>query len=96
MISNQSTSNKTHVLDLSKLNFLLHKRQHNPSGTKIIRLGMCRCIISLSKITHQMWHNPPFSQGNKATKRVARVEVAGERGGEGGEQHFKKGGRYAI
>ena len=40
-----------------------------------------------------MWHNPPFSQGNKATKRVARVEVAGERGGEGGEQHFKKGGQ---
>ena len=98
MISNQSTSNKTHVLDLSKLNFLLHKRKHNPSGTKIIKLGMCRCIISLSKITHQMWHDPPFSQENKATKRVVRVEVGGERGEKRVEQNFKKkrGGRYAI
>ena len=38
-----------------------------------------------------MWHNPPFSQGNKATKRVARVEVAGERGGKGVNNISKRG-----
>ena len=37
--------------------------------------------MSLSRITHQMWHDHPFSQGNKTTK-------------EGGldEQNLKKGG----
>ena len=45
-----------------------------------------------------MWHDPPFSQENKATKRVVRVEVGGERGEKRVEQNFKKkrGGRYAI
>ena len=53
---------------------------------------MCRCMISLSKITHQMWHDPPFSQENKATKRVVRVGVGGERGEKRVEQNFKKEG----
>ena len=37
-----------------------------------------------------MWHDPPFSQENKATKRVVRVEVGGERGEKRVEQNFKK------
>ena len=32
---------------------------------------MCRSITSLSKITHQMWHNHLFSQRNKATKKAS-------------------------
>ena len=39
-----------------------------------------------------MWHDPPFSQGNKATKRVVRVEVGGERGWKRGGTKFQKGG----
>ena len=37
-----------------------------------------------------MWHDPPFSQENKATKRVVRVEVGGERREKRVEQNFKK------
>ena len=53
---------------------------------------MCRSIISLSKITHQTWHNHPFSQGNKTTKRAVGVEVGSndEEGGVG--QNLKKMG----
>ena len=36
---------------------------------------MCRSIISLSKITHQMWHDDPFSQRNETTKGAVRMEV---------------------
>ena len=39
---------------------------------KAPRLAMRRSIISLSKITHQMWHNHSISQRNKATKRAGR------------------------
>ena len=39
-----------------------------------------------------MWHDPPFSQENKATKRVVRVGVGGERGEKRVEQNFKKEG----
>ena len=31
---------------------------------------MCRSIVSLSKITHQMWDDNSFTQRNKATKRA--------------------------
>ena len=34
---------------------------------------MCRSIMSLSKITHQIWRNHPFSQANKATKRAGSI-----------------------
>ena len=47
------------------------------SVTKVPRLDMCRFIISLSKITHQMWRDHLFSQRNKAAKRVVEVEVLG-------------------
>ena len=32
-----------------------------PSGTKKLKLDMCRSILSLSKIAHQMWCYHPFS-----------------------------------
>ena len=31
---------------------------------------MCRPIISLDQITHQMLHDNPFSQRNQTTKRA--------------------------
>ena len=65
VISNQSTSKKPHLLDLSKLDALLHKIWQGSSGTDGPGHNMCRSIISLNKMTHQMWHHHPFSQGDK-------------------------------
>ena len=79
VILTQSTDKKPHhVSDLSSLDTLLHKTPQNPSDTsiKVPRLDMCTyIIISLSKITNQMWRDHPFSQGNKATKKI--VEKGG-------------------
>ena len=50
-----------------------------PSGTKVARLDMCRSIISLSKIVHQMWYDHPFSLRNKTTERAVGVEVGDNR-----------------
>ena len=79
VILNQITGKKPHhVSDLSSLDALLHKTPQGPSDTniKVARLGMCRSIIiSLNKITNQMWRDDPFSQGKKAAKIVV------ERGG---------------
>ena len=33
--------------------------KQGPSGTKVPRLDMCRSRISKSKVTHQMWCDPP-------------------------------------
>ena len=43
---------------------------------------MYRAIITLSKLTHQMWHNHPFSERNEKLKRAVWGEVGGngERG----------------
>ena len=40
---------------------------------------MCRSIISLSKIAHQMWRNHSFSQRNKTIERAVGVGVGGDR-----------------
>ena len=58
-------------------------------------VGMCRTIISLSKIIHQMWRDHPFGQRNKTTKRVGEfigvyVYVCGWAGGERGVSKFEK------
>ena len=46
----------------------------------------------ISKITHQLWHDYPFSQRNKTTKRAVGLEV-GEDGEEKGVgQNLVKGG----
>ena len=44
--------------DISKLDALLHKTHQGRSGTK--NRDMCRSILSLSKIEHQMWFDHPF------------------------------------
>ena len=63
VISNQSTSKKPHVPDLSKLDALLHE-----THIKVLRCDMCTSMISLSKKAYQMWHSHPsaihpFRQG---------------------------------
>ena len=73
---------KKHVSDLSKLDILLHK-----THIKVLRLDMCRSIISLSEITKQMWCNHTFSQRNKPTESAVGVGV-----GVGVEVTGKKGG----
>ena len=37
------------------------------------KLNMCRSTILLHRITDQMWHDHPFSQRNKATKKKRAV-----------------------
>ena len=37
---------------------------------------MCKSIMSLSKIAHQMWHDHPFSQRSKTTERAVGWEYA--------------------
>ena len=51
--------------------------------TQVLRLAVCRSIISLIKITHQIWRNHPFSQNSKTIERAVGVEVV--RNGERGE-----------
>ena len=78
VIPNQSTNKKPQwVPDFNKLNSLLHK-----TYTKVLRLDMSRSIISLSKITHQMWRDHPFIQRNKTTERAVGwgLEVTGKGG----------------
>ena len=76
--------------DVNKLPALFYKTQQDPSGTNVLRLDMCRSTISLSKITHQMWPDHPFSQRNKITKRAVGLKVSGE--GKGGLNKIEKGG----
>ena len=55
---------------------------------------MCRPIISLDQITHQMLHDNPFSQRNQTTKKQAvQVKTLGEGEGRGCEvwAKFKNG-----
>ena len=75
-----------YVSDLSKP---LQNTQQGPPGTKEPKLGMCRSIISLSKIVQQMRRNHLFSQRNKTTERaVEGVRVGDNR--EGGSTKFEK------
>ena len=39
---------------------------------------MYRPTIALSKITHQMWHNHPFSQKLKKSEIAVGVKVGGD------------------
>ena len=77
VIWNQSTSKKPHyVSDLGKFNALLYKTH------KVLLVLRYQCDtndISLSKITHQMWHDHPFSQKARQQKEQAmEVEALGE------------------
>ena len=40
---------------------------------------MCRSILLLHKIAHQMWHDHPFSQRNMTTERALGMRVWGDR-----------------
>ena len=92
VISNKSTSKKPHVSDLSKLDdTLLHKTLIKVLLFLRYMLGMCRSILSLSKIAHQLWCDLPFSQRNKTTERTIGVEIRGDR--EMGKRIFEKGGK---
>ena len=51
------------------------KINQGPSGSKVPRLDMCRCMPLLSKIAHQMWRDHQFSQRSSATEKAV-----GERG----------------
>ena len=51
---------------------------------------MCRSIISLSKIAHQMWQDHPFGQRSKTTERAMGLGVGGKTGGGGVGQNLKK------
>ena len=55
---------------------------------------MCRSILSLSKIAHQIKSDHPFSQRNRTTERAVRVGVGGDReaGRKGGWAKFEKEG----
>ena len=57
------------------------------------RLDMCRSILSLSKIAHQMWRDHPFNQRNRTIKRTVGVKVGGYReAGRGDWTKFEKRG----
>ena len=81
VISNQSTSKKPHVPDLSKLDALLHA-----THIKVLRCNMCTSMISLSKKAYQVWHSHPFSHSPIQTGRGwTTIEKGGRqyRGGGG-------------
>ena len=84
LISNQSTNKKPHyVPDVGKLDTLFKKNtEQGPFVAKIPRLHMCASIISLGKIKHQLRHDHPFSQRNKATERALGLDVGGKGGGQ--------------
>ena len=91
--------------ELSKLDTLLQKT--HIKVLLVLRLDMCRSILSFSTIAHQMWRDHLFSQRNRTTERREGVGlgVAGcvyvcvnvcvcacvGGGGEGGGQNLKKG-----
>ena len=64
------------------------------SGTNVPRLDMCRFILTLSKIAHQIWRDHSFSQRNRATERTVGVGVVGDKkvGERLGQNLKKKGG----
>ena len=70
-IKSWSTSKKSqYASDLSKLDALLHKTYSK--NTMVPRSSTGRSIISLTRITHQMWCDHPFCQRKKATKRAVK------------------------
>ena len=79
---------------LGKPDALLHK-----TYIKVLlvpRPDMCRSMLSLSKIAHQMWRHHPFSQRNTTPERTVGVEVGGDREvGEKGLDKFEKGGEVS-
>ena len=46
------------------------KNTSSPPGIKVPRLDMCRSIVSLSKIAHQIWRDNPSSQRIRQQKEL--------------------------
>ena len=67
----------------------------SPSCTNVLKLDMCRSIMSLSKLAHQIWWGQPFSQRNNTTERAVGVGIGGDmegwRGGVGWKNLKKRG-----
>ena len=60
----------------SKLDAFLHETHSKVLLVLLLpRLKTFKSIMSLSKITHQMWRNHTFSQRNKPAKRVGFVDT---------------------
>ena len=66
--------------DLSKPDTLLHKT--HMKVLLVPRFDMCRSILLLSKIAHQLWHDHTLSHRNRTTERIVWVDVRGERKAE--------------
>ena len=67
--------------DLSKLGVLLHKT--HIKVLLVLRYQGSTCVDPYDKITHQMWHDHPFSQINKTTERAVGGGLRQERMGDG-------------
>ena len=52
--------------------YFVQEMQQGAVGTKVPRLNKFKSIISSNIITYWMWHDPTFSQRNKATKKWER------------------------
>ena len=88
MISNQSTSKKPHVSELSKLDTLLHNKTHI-KVLLVLRYQGSTCVDPYHHSAHQMWHDHPFSIRNRTTKRTEEVRLEVTRKWGVG-QHLKK------
>ena len=80
--------------DLGKFDALLHETYIKVFLVIVSYKGfdMCRSILSLSKIAHQMWHDHPFSQRNMTTERAVEWSLAVTGKWEGGWTTFVKRG----
>ena len=86
---------KKHIMCQTAVNFMPCCIKHI-EVLLVPRPDMCKSILLLSKIVHQMWHDHPFSQRNRATERTVGwgLKVTGKWVGAG--QNLKKGcGQYS-
>ena len=86
---------KSHMCKTSVKDTLLRK-----THVKVLRLDMCRSMMSVTKIAYQLWNDHPFSQRNKTTEGAAWVGAGdvkiwkwggGGVGNIGGRLHMKLG-----
>ena len=93
MYQYQSTSKKRNVSGLSTWRLNAWNTRQGPSGNKVQK---CRSILSISKITHQMWRDHPFSQRHRTTEWAIGMGVGGDRGVGGGGGLEKKNEKEGV
>ena len=73
---------KKQIMSQTSVNSMLCFIKHTAGSlsTKVPRVDMCRSIVSLSKLTNQMWQNHPLIQRNKATERAVGWRLEASRG----------------